>query len=60
VGLFLGFILGVYLAERYRVGAQSAWPSTQEALRAIGVSILIELAAGVLATGVWLVGVSQT
>jgi uncharacterized protein len=60
VGLFLGFILGIYLAERYRVGAQAAWPSTREALRAIGVSILIELAAGVLATGVWLAGVSQT
>jgi len=60
VGLFLGFILGVYLAERHRVGAQSAWPSTLEALRAVGVSILIELAAGVLATGVWLAGVSQT
>ena len=60
VGLFLGFILGVYLAERHRVGAPSAWPSTKEALRAVGVSILIELAAGVLATGVWLAGVSQT
>ena len=60
VGLFLGFILGVYIAERHRVGGQRAWPSTKEALRAVGVSILIELAAGVLATGVWLAGVSQT
>jgi hypothetical protein len=60
VGLFVGFILGVYLAERRRVGAAGAWPSTKEALRAIGVSILIELAAAVLATGVWLAGVSQT
>ena len=60
VGLFVGFILGVYLAERRRVGAAGAWPSTKEALRAVGVSILIELAAGVLATGVWLAGVGQT
>ena len=28
VGLFLGFVLGVYLAELRRVGAAAAWPST--------------------------------
>jgi uncharacterized protein YqgC (DUF456 family) len=60
VGLFIGFVLGVYLAERRRVGAAAAWPTTQEALRAVGVSILIELAAGVLATLVWVVGVLTT
>ena len=49
VGLFVGFVLGVYLAERRRVGGAAAWPSTKEALRAVGLSILIELAAGVLA-----------
>ena len=60
VGLFIGFVLGVYLAERRRVGNAAAWPSTQEALRAVGVSILIELAAGVLATLVWVAGVVST
>ena len=60
VGLFIGFVLGVYLAERVRVGGPAAWPSTKEALRAVGVSILIELAAGVLATLVWVAGVAAT
>jgi uncharacterized protein YqgC (DUF456 family) len=60
VGLFIGFVLGVYLAEHRRVGPAAAWPSTKEALRAVGVSMLIELAAGVLAALVWVVGVVVT
>ena len=60
VGLFLGFVVGVYAAERHRVGAQGAWPSTKAALGAVGLSILIELAAAVLATGVWVAGVMAT
>ena len=57
IGLFFGFVLGVYLAEllRLREHAQ-AWPSTTQALRAVGWSILIELAAGLLATAVWIIG----
>jgi uncharacterized protein len=60
IGLFIGFVLGVYLAEHRRVGSAAAWPSTKEALRAVGVSILIELAAGVLAALTWAVGVVVT
>jgi len=60
VGLFIGFVLGVYLAEHRRVGSAAAWPSTQQALKAVGVSILIELAAGIVAALVWLVGVMAT
>jgi uncharacterized protein YqgC (DUF456 family) len=60
IGLFLGFVLGVYVAERRRLGAEPAWPSTKAALRAVGLSILIELAAGVLAAGCWVVGVVLT
>jgi uncharacterized protein YqgC (DUF456 family) len=60
VGLFIGFVLGVYLAERRRVGDAAAWPSTKEALRAVGVSILIELAAGLIAALTWVVGVVVT
>lgn len=56
VGLFLGFVLGVYLAELQRVGRDAAWPSTVGAVKAVGLSILIELAAGLLASCVWLVG----
>jgi uncharacterized protein YqgC (DUF456 family) len=60
VGLFIGFVLGVYLAERARVGASAAWPSTVGALRAVGVSILIELVAAFLAAVTWVVGVAVT
>lgn len=57
LGLFLGFVLGVYLAELARLRSPGrAWPSTKEALRAVGWSILIELAAGLLATAAWIVG----
>ena len=49
VGLFIGFVLGIYLAERTRVGPTQAWPSTVSALKAVGVSILIELVAAFLA-----------
>jgi uncharacterized protein YqgC (DUF456 family) len=60
IGLILGFVLGVYLAELRRVGSAEAWPSTVHSLKAVGLSILIELAAAVAATGVWIVGVVAT
>ena len=60
IGLLVGFVLGIYVAERARVGAALAWPSTKGALRAVGVSILIELVAAVLAAGAWVVGVVIT
>lgn len=56
VGLLVGFVLGVYLAEVVRVGSDLAWPTTKAALRATGLSLLIELAAGLLASATWLVG----
>lgn len=55
VGLFLGFPAGVYLAERHRLGPHPpAWESTKHALKALGLSILIELTAVLLVAGVWL------
>ncbi len=60
VGLFVGFVGGIYLAERQRLGPEQAWPSTTHALRAVGISILIELAAAVLAAATWTVGVIVT
>lgn len=56
VGLVLGFVLGVYLAELQRVGRDAAWPSTVAAVKAVGLSILVELVAGLLATATWIVG----
>lgn len=60
VGLFLGFVLGIYLAELRRVGSAEAWPSTVHSLKAVGLSIVIELTAAVLATLAWVVGVAVT
>jgi uncharacterized protein YqgC (DUF456 family) len=60
VGLVLGFVLGVYLTEVQRVGRDRAWPSTLAAVKAVGLAILVELAAALLATGVWLVGALTT
>ena len=60
VGLFIGFVLGVYLAEYRRLGAKAAWPSTRHALKAVGLSIIIELIAGVIATFIWIAGVVLT
>jgi uncharacterized protein YqgC (DUF456 family) len=60
VGLLIGFVLGVYLAEYRRLDARAAWPSTKHALKAVGISILIELAAGVVATFIWIAGVVLT
>jgi uncharacterized protein YqgC (DUF456 family) len=54
VGLFLGFVLGVYLMEMQRLGShEQAWPSTRHALVAVGWSILIELATALLAAALW-------
>jgi uncharacterized protein YqgC (DUF456 family) len=60
VGLFLGFVLGIYLAELRRVGAGQAWPSTVHSLRAVGWSIVIELVFALLATWTWVAGVVVT
>jgi uncharacterized protein len=60
VGLFVGFVLGVYLAEYRRLGGRAAWPSTSHSLKAVGLSILIELAAAFVATCVWVTGVVLT
>jgi hypothetical protein len=56
VGLVLGFVLGVYVAEARRLGRHRAGPSTWSALTAVGLSLLIELGAGLLAALTWLVG----
>lgn len=57
VGLPLGFILGVWLAERARLKDPAlAWPSTKEALKAAGLSMLVELGAGLAVAATWIVG----
>lgn len=61
VGLLVGGVVGIYLAEYVRLrDAGRAWTSTRAALVAIGIGVLIELTAGVLMFGVWLLGVWAT
>jgi uncharacterized protein len=58
VGLLIGGVVGIYLAEYVRLRDPGrAWTSTRAALVAIGIGLLIELTAGVLMFGVWLLGV---
>jgi uncharacterized protein len=61
VGVFVGFIVGIYLAERMRLKThEAAWPSTTAALKAAGVSILVELGFGVAMFLTWLITVLVT
>jgi uncharacterized protein YqgC (DUF456 family) len=65
VGLPLGLLLGVYLAEWRRSsrrghGHRDAWPATVHAVRAVGLGIAIELGFGILAAVTWAVGIVLT
>ncbi len=61
IGAVLGFVLGVYLAERARLGAHVvAWPSTRSALVAVGWSMAIELLAGLVVAATWLAALLLT
>jgi uncharacterized protein len=61
VGLPLGFVFGIFLAEwlRMRQG-DPAWRSTRQALKAVGLSMLIELAAAMVIVVTWVAGVILT
>jgi uncharacterized protein YqgC (DUF456 family) len=56
VGVVIGFVLGVYLVERVRLGPGRAWPSTREAITAAGLAMLIEITASVAVAVVWVFG----
>ncbi len=57
VGLLLGFVLGVYLAElAARRNQRRAWAATVLALKAVALSVGVELAGGLIATAVWVAG----
>jgi uncharacterized protein YqgC (DUF456 family) len=61
VGLLIGGVAGIYLAELVRLGdARRAWSATGAALVAVGLGMLIELAAGVAMVLAWAVGVIVT
>ncbi len=55
VGLFVGFIGGTYLAELSRLrDEKAARTATGHAMRATGISILVELTAALLTSLAWL------
>jgi uncharacterized protein len=61
IGLLIGFVLGVWLAEAARFGgARTAWPSTRAALLGAGLSVLVELTAAMLILGTYLLGLLLT
>lgn len=61
VGLFLGFVLGVYLVEQVRLrDASAAWTQTRTALKGVLLSIGIELAAAVVVAITFVVGLLAT
>lgn len=59
IGLAIGFVLGIYLAElANRHDQRLAWTSTKHALKGVALSIFIELTGALLATGAWVAAVA--
>lgn len=55
VGLLVGFVGGVYVAERRRIGDHGeAWRATVLAARLAGLTIVIELFGTLVAAATWL------
>jgi uncharacterized protein YqgC (DUF456 family) len=58
VGLVIGFVLGIWLAETARLGdTKLAWPSTKHALKAAGLAMLVELGSALVIAVIWVAGV---
>lgn len=58
VGLVIGFVVGVFLAElTLRGNSRLAWASTVHAIKGVALSVGVELAGALVATTVWVVGV---
>jgi uncharacterized protein YqgC (DUF456 family) len=61
VGLVIGFVLGVYLAELANGrDPRLAWTSTKHAVKGVALSVGVELAGALLATVAWVAGVYLT
>ena len=55
IGFPLGFVLGLFLVERDRLtDTDAAWDSTVATLKAYGVGVLAEVAAGLAMVATWL------
>ena len=61
VGLLVGGVGGVYLAELARLGrADLAWRSTRAVLVAVGIGVLVEVCAGLVMIALWLAALLAT
>lgn len=61
IGLVIGFVLGVYIAELSTRGDRRlAWTSTKHAVKGVALSMGVELAGALLATVAWVFGVYLT
>ncbi|MGV9976244.1 DUF456 domain-containing protein [Micromonospora wenchangensis] len=61
IGLVIGFVGGVWGAERLRLGSnQLAWPATVQALKAAGLSMMVEFLAGLVIAALWVAGLLFT
>lgn len=61
VGFIIGFVLGIFLVEQSRSRDRAqAWARTKHAVKAILMSMGIELCAGVLLAITWVIGVLVT
>jgi hypothetical protein len=61
LGLVIGFVLGVYLAElATRRDQRLAWTSTKHAVKGVALSVGVELTGALLATVAWVAGVYLT
>jgi uncharacterized protein len=61
LGLVIGFVLGVYLAElAKRRDQRVAWTSTKHAVKGVALSVGVELCGALLATAAWVGGVYLT
>lgn len=61
LGLPLGFIVGVFVCEYIRESnIDVAWKATLVALKATGITVLVELGAALVATALWVVGLILT
>lgn len=58
LGLVIGLVGGLYAAEYYRMRDTGvAWSSSVVAMKGVGLGVLVELGAALLAATVWLVAV---
>ncbi len=54
VGAFIGFPLGIFLVELSRRGGRAqAWAATKQALKAVGLNILIEFVTAMIIIALW-------